>query len=934
MVVRVTDSGGLFAQTSFTVTVEARANQAPAIDPVSNRAVQQGTAVSLQLTATDPDHAANTLVFELVSGPLGAAVSTDGQFVWTADLTGDQAITVRVTDPAGASAETSFVIAVAAVGNDAPLLAPIAAQAVIIGGDVTLDLVASDPDDDLSTLIFALESGPQGAAVTPQGRFTWTSNVLGTVPVTVSVIDPSGNRAERSFDITVGAVPNIAPVLAPLNDQTATQGDDLAFQLSAFDADDALATLVFSLVSGPQGAQVTPDGRLTWQAATLGDADFTIRVTDPDGAFDERSFNITVSARPNIAPVIDPQPVVSVAEGQQVLLDLTATDADGPADALAWELVSGPSGAVLTPQGRLTWLAPDGAASAEFAVRVSDGKGGITTGTVTVNVTDVAPVLTVVGSGSAGAGLVYRLQLALTDPGQDTPQEWRIDWGDGTVVSSLAGTASAAEHVFAGAGRFTVRATLRNEDGTFTAQPLVVDVAAAPLLQVTGSGIVGGRLVVRFSQALAALPLTGTPVTLVGSAVGAVTTALTLDANGALVIARVDGKALQYDSYALELSAPAFASARGSLLDGDADGAPGGNYRTTLRFEQARPGLASLPDFLRVPGEKIDVPREAQDGLQVRFASEGGVKTLRFTVQYDPALLALDGVNAGPDLPEGAKLTWEVLPASGGKALVRVTVISDTPIAAGSVALASLDARVPQSAPYGASEVLEVQVEMINAADPTALARDEALQVVGTFGDADGDQILTILDTYEITRLAVRSEGEFAAWSGIPPELIADIRDSRFFNSPRLPIIDPLVAADLRLHRSTSAPMADLPEVTYGFAQAVAKWAGDIWTTDTTPLPPEEGVKPAEKPAEKGAPATPKAANPEVHQTAPDGTGPLTNAPAPGTPALMLANLLAGPSPSGFMLEDALIAVGLPVLIPNREDRAKGRRRKAEEEAV
>jgi hypothetical protein len=47
-----------------------------------------------------------------------------------------------------------------------------------------------------------------------------------------------------------------------------------------------------------------------------------------------------------------------------------------------------------------------------------------------------------------------------------------------------------------------------------------------------------------------------------------------------------------------------------------------------------------------------------------------------------------------------------------------------------------------------------------------------------------------------------------------------------------------------------------------------------------------------------------------------------------------LANLLAGPSPSGFLLEDALIAVGLPVLIPNRDGKARKRRRKAEEEAV
>ena len=504
-----------------------------------------------------------------------------------------------------------------------------------------------------------------------------------------------------------------------------------------------------------------------------------------------------------------------------------------------------------------------------------------------------------------------------------------------------------------------MQAALRNEDGTYTAQPLVVDVTAAPLLQVTGSEIVGGKLIVRFSQSLAQVPQAGTPVTLVGAAGGTVSTLLSLDANGALVVARADGKPLQYDSYTLELAAPAFASARGVLLDGDADGAPGGNYRTTLRFTEVRPGRASLPDFLRAAGEKIDVPREAQSGLQARFASEGGVKTLRFTVQYDPALLQLDGVNAGPDLPQGAQLTWEVLPASAGKAMVRVTVISDTPIAAGNVALASLDARVPQSAPYGASELLKVQVEMINAAEPAGPARDEALQVVGTFGDADGDQLLTVLDTYAITRLAVRGEGEFAAWQGIPPELIAEIRDYRPFNSPRLPIIDPLVAAELRLHRSASAPMADLPDVTYGFAQAVAKWAGDIWTTDTTPLPLEEGQKPEQAPAEAGAAPAPEAADTGtprdlsgLHEESVSQQGlgpqagapadsaaaataaPLVNAPAPGAPTLALAELLAGTSQSGFMFENALFAVGLPLLVHGRAAKPAVPRRKAEEETV
>src|SRR5690606_33937890 len=141
-------------------------------------------------------------------------------------------------------------------------------------------------------------------------------------------------------------------------------------------------------------------------------------------------------------------------------------------------------------------------------------------------------------------------------------------------------------------------------------------------------------------------------------------------------------------------------------------------------------GSAALPDFERWPGEHVDEPLEAQNGLQVRFASNGGVKTMTFTVEFDPALLRLDGVLRGADLPAGAQMSWAVEPAPGGKSLLRVTIASDVALAAGSLHLVSLDATVPESAPYGSSEILLTTVERVNNAAPAATQTDEALQLV------------------------------------------------------------------------------------------------------------------------------------------------------------------------------------------------------------
>src|SRR3546814_6104684 len=112
------------------------------------------------------------------------------------------------------------------------------------------------------------------------------------------------------------------------------------------DADDAADTLVYTLVSGPEGATVSADGAFRWTAAgAVGSRDVTVRVTDPKGGFAERSFTIAVQAVPNAAPVLQPIEDRNAIEGEAVSIQLAATDADDAADAVAFTLVSGPAGA-------------------------------------------------------------------------------------------------------------------------------------------------------------------------------------------------------------------------------------------------------------------------------------------------------------------------------------------------------------------------------------------------------------------------------------------------------------------------------------------------------------------------------------------------------------------------------------------------------------
>ena len=82
--VRAEDPSGERAERSFTVTV-TEVNRDPSLDAIEDRTVAPGGSVSLTPSASDPDRPANTLTFELASGPSGATVDpSTGAFSWTA----------------------------------------------------------------------------------------------------------------------------------------------------------------------------------------------------------------------------------------------------------------------------------------------------------------------------------------------------------------------------------------------------------------------------------------------------------------------------------------------------------------------------------------------------------------------------------------------------------------------------------------------------------------------------------------------------------------------------------------------------------------------------------------------------------------------------------------------------------------------------------
>ena len=431
-----------------------------------------------------------------------------------------------------------------------------------------------------------------------------------------------------------------------------------------------------------------------------------------------------------------------------------------------------------------------------------------------------------VAEGAAGSIALSATAPATATVGVDTfavlgsnglATGWSVQWGDGTATVSLAGDGVTTAHDYALPGHYLVLATATTADGTFAAAPVPVTAVAgsfhetAVLAEATGfharfDGVIDPNSLSVVADAVGVAP----SVVVTAPAGGLVAGSVIPDADGAGFRFISASGVLPAGSYGVTVRGT-LRDARGDVLDGNDDGAAGDDARTVVTLSGDVTSLL-VPSFMRGPGQGIDVPETAPGaGLPVAFTSAGGATAVAFSVVYDPALLSVTGALPGAGVPEGGYALLSTRTLADGRMEATVTVNSPTPIAAGTVALAMLQASVPGSAPYGAKEALTVAIVSVNGV-PQALPASAAAQVVGYLGDADGDGAVTGADATRILRVVGGADRSFAVWSGVADTVVADADNDGAVTAADAALVQTLpVPSGLTLVTGSAAPFVSAP---------------------------------------------------------------------------------------------------------------------------
>jgi hypothetical protein len=422
---KVTDPKGAFGTQQVSVTVDNRGPESVLVvtarfEPTPVDAPAQSVAAGATVVvdasgSNDPDGDPVSVSFEWAARPAGSLatlVSGPGSVRFSPDAIGRYVVRVQGSDPGGARFISVHTFD---ADNHAPNPVVVARSAAAAGAssfvqaslgyDVLLDgAVSSDPAGSPLTTAWVLASRPAGSSATLSAatgaRSSLSPDVFGDYVVTMTATDAQGASNSHTTTIRVAnrrplaliamqtapdAQPSAPTALLPPGTQVTLRGD------GSTDADGDRLVYAWSIDARPDGSKAMLSSATSATPTFVPDGDghyvFRLRVTDPAGAFSERTVSLQSGTHAPVALVNqrDANTFLGVTLRPSALASF---DEDGDALSYAWSVSSRPaaSSASVNDAGSATAsFAPDYPGTYVLTVRVSDGRAS-SVAAVNVNV--------------------------------------------------------------------------------------------------------------------------------------------------------------------------------------------------------------------------------------------------------------------------------------------------------------------------------------------------------------------------------------------------------------------------------------------------------------------------------------------------------------------------------------------------------------------
>ncbi|WP_158055648.1 PKD domain-containing protein [Halorussus halophilus] len=266
-------------------------------------------------------------------------------------------------------------------------------SAATVGEPVQFDATESADNHRIAEFRWDLDGDGTVDTVTSNATVEYTYAERGNATAELTVVDPSGNSANATRNVTVETPPPSANfTVAP---ETPTTGETVAVDAEPTVAAGNVTNYTWTF----DGTTSVPDSpTATYEFTDSGSHEVTLVVTDEYGHSDSVTKNVTVYAAPTAAA--DAQ--ANATAGERVALDATNTTGGGDL-GYEWTQIDGPDATLSNASDPTTaFVAPNVSdpTTLTFAVVVS-GPGGSDTAMTSVT---VAPGSDDGGSSNAGSG--------------------------------------------------------------------------------------------------------------------------------------------------------------------------------------------------------------------------------------------------------------------------------------------------------------------------------------------------------------------------------------------------------------------------------------------------------------------------------------------------------------------------------------------------